>query len=261
MSNSNRIKSELAQGNAVCGCMVTEVRTPAISMILESAGLDFFIIDMEHGSFNFESVNDIILSCRGLRIAPFVRVPAIAREAFQKPLDSGALGLLVPRVESPEEVERCLELMRYAPAGSRGLSLRRAHSGFTKQDAFRFTSIANENVMLMVQIESRKGVESIDAISDVPGIDVLFIGPSDLSHSYGEGSTILVSQAIERVVETGNRKGIATGIHHSDLEVITDLLGRGMRFISCNTEVGAIINVFSKMEEAIRSTAGLKRSV
>ena len=80
MDSTNRIKSELSRDNVVCGCMVAEVRTPAIAMILESAGLDFFIIDMEHGSFSHETANDIIVSCRGLNVVPFVRVPDIRRE-------------------------------------------------------------------------------------------------------------------------------------------------------------------------------------
>ena len=248
----NRVKMELARNNVVCGCMVAEVRTPAIAMILESAGLDFFIIDMEHGTFNYESMNDIILACRGLTIKPFVRVPAIEREAFQKPLDAGAVGLLVPRVETKRQVEECLDLMRYAPAGSRGLSLRRAHSGFTKQNAFQFTEVANENVMLMVQIETRRGVANIDSICEGSGIDVLFVGPSDLAHSYGEDCAEAVPQAIQRVIEVGKRNSIATGIHHADLDLVAGFVKQGMQFISGNTEVGAIISVFAQMEQTLR---------
>ncbi len=255
MTTMNRIKSELVQDRVVCGCMVTEVRTPAIGMILESAGLDFFILDMEHGSFSYETANDIILSCHGLKIVPFVRVPALEREAFQKPLDSGARGILVPRVETREQVEAALDLMRYAPAGSRGLSIRRAHSGFTRQEPFQFTSDANRNVMLMVQIETRQGVENIEAVSDTPGVDVLFVGPSDLAHSYGEVESETLDQAIARVIEVGKRKGIPTGIQHTSLPVITRLIEDGMRFISVNTEVGAIISVFSDAESRIRAAA------
>lgn len=255
MTRMNRIKSELAQDRVVCGCMVTEVRTPAIGMILESAGLDFFILDMEHGSFSYETANDIILSCHGLRIVPFVRVPALEREAFQKPLDSGAHGILVPRVETREQVEAALDLMHYAPAGSRGLSIRRAHSGFTRQEPFQFTTEANRNVMLMVQIETRQGIENIEAISDTPGVDVLFVGPSDLAHSYGEVERETLDRAIARVIEVGKRKHIPTGIQHTSLPVITRLIEDGMRFISVNTEVGAIISVFSEAEAHIRSAA------
>ncbi|MBN1857238.1 MAG: hypothetical protein JW846_09855 [Dehalococcoidia bacterium] len=252
MDRENRIKWELARDNVVCGCMIAEVRTPAISMILESAGLDFFIIDMEHGSFSHETASDIIVSCRGLNIVPFVRVPGIHRESFQKPLDAGAMGLLVPCIETAEQVEKARDLICYAPAGSRGLSLRRAHSGFGRPDPVVFTSLANSRVMLMVQIETKRGVENIDAVSDVEGIDVLFVGPSDLAHSYGNDAA-RTEQAIERVVQVGKAKNIVTGIHHSNVPYIAGLIDKGMRFISVNTEVGAIISTFTNMTSAIRS--------
>ena len=253
MDTANRITSKLANDNVACGCIVSEVRAPAIGMILESAGLDFFILDMEHGSFSYETANDIIVSCRGLTIAPFVRVPSIEREAFQKPLDAGAPGLLLPRIETREQVERALELIRYAPLGSRGLSLRRAHSGFVKHDPTEFTVRANRDLILMVQIETKRGVDNIEAICAGGGIDVLFVGPSDLAHSYGNLADERLAQAVERVIRVGKERGITTGIHHSDLSYVLRRIADGMRFVSVNTEVGAMISVFSDMSRAIRS--------
>lgn len=255
MGMTNRIRSELARGSVVCGCMVAEMRTPAVGMILESAGLDFFILDMEHGSFSYETAGDILVACRGLHIVPFVRVPGIDREAFQKLLDAGAQGLLVPRIESAQQAAQAVDLIRYAPLGSRGLSLRRAHSGFGRPDAAQFTAEANRNVMLLVQIETRAGVEQLDAICAVEGIDVLFVGPSDLAHSYGPGNAEQVDRAIERVAAAGKAAGIATGIHHSSLPYVTRLIGAGMRFISVDTEVGAIISSFRHMAAAVRGEA------
>ena len=107
--------------------------------------------------------------------------------------------------------------------------------------------------MLMVQIETKDGIENIDSISNVAGIDVLFVGPSDLAHSYGTVDAGEVERAIERVAQVGRAKGIATGIHHSSLPYITKLVGQGMRFFSVNTEVGAIISSFSDMTEAVRA--------
>ena len=253
MDKANRIKAELANNKIVCGCMVSEVRIPAIGMILDSAGLDFFILDMEHGSFSYETANDIIVSCRGLNIAPFVRVPSIEREAFQKLLDAGAPGLLLPRIETREQVERALELLRYAPLGSRGLSLRRAHSGFVKHDSAEFTARANRSLLLMVQIETKHGVENIENICDGGGIDVLFVGPSDLAHSYGNRGAEYLEPAVDRVIRVGKEKSITSGIHHSNLAYVLRRIADGMRFVSVNTEVGAIISVFSDMSRALRS--------
>ena len=243
MDKADHIKSELERNNVVCGCMVSEVRTPAIGMILESAGLDFFILDMEHGSFSYETANDIIVSCRGLNIVPFVRVPSIE------------LGLILPRIETREQVENALELIRYAPLGSRGLSLRRAHSGFVKHDPAEFTARANRSLLFVVQIETKRGIENIEDICDAGAIDVLFVGPSDLAHSYGNLADEQLEQAVERVIRVGKERGITTGIHHSNLSYVLRRIADGMRFVSVNTEVGAIISIFSDMSRAIRSAA------
>lgn len=252
MSKENFFNGSFEKEKVLCGCILAEIRTPSIAMILESAGLDFFIIDMEHGTFTYETVNDIIVSCRGLNIAPFVRVPGVCREPIQKVLDAGARGLLLPRIESKEQVIKARDLINYAPEGSRGLSLRRAHSGFAKSDPFEYTVTANKNIVLMIQIETKTGVENIEAITDVGGIDVLFVGPSDLSHSYGTGRDADVEQAIHSVIEIGKKKAIFTGIHHSNVSMVAELVAKGMRFISINTEVGAMINELSGAANAIR---------
>ncbi len=250
---TNRIKRALSNDALVLGCMLAEMRSAAIGLILERAGLDFFIIDMEHGSFSYETASDILVASRGLDIVPFVRVPDIDREPFQKMLDAGACGLLIPRVETVAEVEAALDFMYYPPAGSRGLSLRRAHTEFGRPDPVGFTRNANDTIMLMIQIETRRGVENLDSICTVPGIDVLFIGPSDLARSYGDANSEDVQKAVHNVIQVGKAKGIPTGIHHSDLAYIDTMISEGMRFISINTEVGAIIGTFSRTAAAIRT--------
>lgn len=255
MFRTNRVKMALRMNNVVCGCIVAEMRSPAIGMILKRAGLDFFILDMEHGSFNYETACDILVACHGLRIVPFVRVPAIDREPFQRLLDAGALGLLVPRVESRAQAEQAVDLIRYSPLGSRGVSLRRPHSGFSRPDPAEFTAEANGNVRLLLQIESRRAIDNIDCISKVPGIDVLFVGPSDLAHSYGSTPPGQVEPAIQRVIEAGRDRSIVTGIHHSDVAYITGLMQAGMRFFSVDTEVGVIISSLSKTIATLRTSA------
>jgi 2-keto-3-deoxy-L-rhamnonate aldolase RhmA len=236
--------------------MISEMRTPAVGPVLSAAGLDFMILDMEHGAFSFETVNDILLSCRGTRVVPFVRVPELRRECFQKPLDAGALGVLVPRVETREEAETAVRYARYAPEGDRGLSLRRAHGGFRKADPYDFTAAANARIMVMIQIESETGVRNIDSILETPGLDLVFIGPSDTAHSYGRGREAEMREGVLRVVQACANKGVSSGIHHADPSYIDELARHGLRFVSCNTEVGAMIGAFSASAETIRKLCG-----
>lgn len=256
MTSENTVKTALKAGRAVVGCMISEMRTPALGPVLEAAGLDFMIIDMEHGAFTFETVNDVLLACRGTRVVPFVRVPELRRECFQKPLDAGALGILVPRVECREDAETSVRYARYAPEGERGLSLRRAHSGFRKAEAFAFTADANARVMVMVQVESEKGAANIESILETPGLDLVFIGPSDMAHSYGPGREEEMREGVLRVVRACAKKGVPSGIHHADTAYIAGLAREGLRFISCNTEIGAMIGAFSSAAGAIRNLFG-----
>ena len=252
----NTVQTALKAGRIVTGCMISEMRTPAVGPILDAADLDFMILDMEHGAFTFETVNDIILACRGTRVVPFVRVPELRRECFQKPLDAGALGVLVPRVETPEAAAKAVRYSRYAPEGDRGLSLRRVHGGFKKADPHDFTAAANRRIMVMIQIESEAGVRNIEAILETPGLDLVFIGPSDLAHSYGRGRDGEMREGVLRVVRACFKKNIPSGIHHADTAYVAELVREGLRFVSCNTEVGAIIGAFSAAASAVRGLPG-----
>ena len=256
MEKENKVRTALGAGGLVVGCMISEMRTPAVGPILEAAGLDFMILDMEHGAFSFETVNDILLACRGTEIVPFVRVPELRRECFQKPLDAGASGVLVPRVESRADAEAAVRFARYSPDGDRGLSLRRAHGGFRKAEPFSFTSAANARIMVMVQIETETGVRNIDSILETPGLDLVFIGPSDMAHSYGEGRNEDMKEGVLRIVRVCAAKGVHSGIHHADPGFVAGLVREGLRFVSCNTEVGAMIGAFSAAAVAVRSLAG-----
>lgn len=253
MNSNNNIKSVLKHGQIVFGCIISEIRTPVISMILETVGFDFLILDMEHGNYSYETIEDIILACHKLSIAPIVRIPEIRRECFLKPLDSGASGILIPRVESKRDVELAIKYSKYSPIGDRGLSLRRARSCFKKHNPFSYTQKINEDILLIAQIETQKSLDHLDDILSTPGLDVAFVGPSDLTFSLGsDKSQEQVRQAIMNIVKLGKKHGITTGIHASDPDMIESLTKHGLQMISCNTDTGALINGFTYSMDSIR---------
>jgi len=255
MIMSRCIKRELQQGSVVTGMMVTELRSALIGQVIAASGADFFILDMEHSSYSFEDVSSIIGSCRNANIAAFVRIPEIRREYFTKVLDAGAAGILVPHIEEAREIAMCLDFGRYAPAGSRGLSLVRPHSGFIRPDRVSFTRMANETIMLMAQIETAKGVDNIDEIMQVPGLDLVFIGPSDLEHSLSpeeNSSADRLTEAISTIVSAGARHYVKIGIHTTNLDLACSLIRRGVQFFSLTTDVGAIIEACGNRIRACR---------
>lgn len=244
----NIIKKALKQGKVVTGMMVSESKTTMLGRILDAANVQFAIIDMEHGAYSSESLPNIINGFYGVECAPFVRVPGIRREYFLTPLELGALGFLVPRVENKEDAERCVYYSKYAPEGDRGVSSRGPHTLYRRVNILEYMPYANENILTMVQIESSTALENLDDILAVEGIDVAFIGPSDLCQSLkikGGINSPEMNNIVGQVISCAQKHGKAAGIHVYDAVLAADFIEKGMQFISCNTDVNALISAMS----------------
>lgn len=240
------LKNELLIGGMATGLIITELGSPMVGPMLHAAGVDFMIVDMEHGSFCYEAVAAMIAACRGTRIVPYVRIPEIRRECITKVLDAGAQGVLVPGIESAHDVERCVEYARYAPAGRRGVSLRKCHTGFSPSTRVAYTAEANRRIMIMGQIETTRGVEMVDELAAADGLDLLFIGPSDLTHCLSPTSDnnvdVLLDKALATIIDAGKRHGKIIGVNTADAQVAAKLLAQGVRFVSMGTDVGSFID-------------------
>ena len=244
----NIIKKALRQGKVVTGMMVSESKTTMLGRILDAASVQFAIIDMEHGAYSTDSLPSIINGFYGVDCVPFVRVPCIRREYFLTPLELGALGLLVPRVENKEDAERCVYFSKYSPEGDRGVSSRGPHTLFRRVNIHDYMPYANENLLIMVQIESATALENLDEILAVDGIDVAFIGPSDLCQSLklkGGVNSPEMKNIVSQVVSCAQKHGKAAGIHIYDAVLAAEFIEKGMQFISCNTDVNALIGAMS----------------
>lgn len=250
----NRVKQALKRGETVIGSMATEMRSPAIALLFANAGFDFFFIDMEHGAYDIATVADIIKVARLAGICPLVRVPDAEYHLMARPLDAGAQGLMIPRVETREVVERIVQCVQYPPAGVRGCSVSRGHNEYMGAPLAEFTRHANENVLVVLQIERRRAVEDIDQLLSVPGVDVALIGPNDLAVSLGTMDTQHpeTEAAIQTVVEAAQRHGVAAGIHSRDVEVLRMWEERGMRMLTCSTDTDLIFRGARAAVEALR---------
>ncbi|MBI4278915.1 MAG: hypothetical protein HY660_10700 [Armatimonadetes bacterium] len=239
------IKKALKEGKVVLGTFVSEVWTPAIAWMYAAAGFDFMFVDMEHGAFNMESATAVCMAARGAGIAPIVRVPWNDRGSLMRPLDSGAAGLLVPMVETKAYAEQMIRFTKYPPVGQRGLAARRAHSAYRPIQVGPYLKQANDDTLIVAQIETLGSVERLDEILSVGSIDVAFIGPADLSTSMGlpgQANHPDVVKAIERTIEGARRHGIAAGIHLQDVKSVVEWAKRGMRFISYSNDVTFLVD-------------------
>jgi 2-keto-3-deoxy-L-rhamnonate aldolase RhmA len=238
-------KNKIKSGGNALGLIINEFTTPQLGALLAAGQLDFALIDMEHGVFTFETVAAMIAGMRGTQIDPFVRLPALRQEYCTRALDAGAKGILVPGVESATEVREAIRYCKYAPQGERGVSLRRPHTSFDPPGRVEYTQWANANTIVMVQIETAIGVEKAAEIMTVEGLDLVFIGPADLSHSLSCCSEIEgqsgVHAATRHILALGKKVGCPVGIHMADPVEAISLIAQGIQFITIGSDVSVFI--------------------
>jgi 2-dehydro-3-deoxyglucarate aldolase/4-hydroxy-2-oxoheptanedioate aldolase len=240
MLRPNKVKQALKRGEPVLGTMVSESSATGFIWTLANLGYDFVFIDMEHGAFALPQVADMIKIARLAGIVPLVRVPDLAYHLVANVLDAGAMGLMLPRVETREQVEQFVSFMKYPPLGVRGASSGRGHTDFTSATPQELVSHMNEHTLAILQIERKRAVEDIDALLSAPGVDVAVIGPFDLTISLGADSSSApaVDEAIQVVVDAAARHGVASGIHIHDPAAVLSWHKRGMTMLACNSDLG-----------------------
>jgi 2-keto-3-deoxy-L-rhamnonate aldolase RhmA len=239
----NRLKRLLREGKSVIGTMLVEIRQPSVMQMLANAGLDFVIIDNEHGAFNIETISTLSRAARQVGVTPVVRVPEWSYAHIVQPLDSGAQAIMAPRITDANQVREILQMMKYPPQGRRGSVVARGHTDLKGGSVVDVMKDANEESMLVVQIETRQALESMDQILAVPGVDAALVGPTDLSVALGVPGKmtdpILVS-AINSAIEACRRAGVFPAIQMNDLTLASHWAEKGMKIVSFNSEVGML---------------------
>lgn len=237
------LKQRLKNNEQVLGTMATTFASPDLPKILKNCGFDYFIIDCEHGSFTTREVANIIAVARGIDMPALVRIPEIGREYVLKFMEMGANGLLLPNTETVEQAQKLVDYSKYAPMGHRGVSLSRPHTDFQKVDSRIYMEQANDETILACQIESRKGVENIEQIMKVDGIDVGFIGPNDMSQDYGicgQYDHPEIVSAFERIIAAAASNGKWSGVHFGSAAPLKPWLLRGMQMNLWNSDNGLL---------------------
>ncbi len=251
------IKERLIHGEPVIGTMVTVFDNPAIAKILAVCGFDFFIVDCEHGSFDYSAVAGILVAAKGGSISAIVRVPEARREVVLKYMEMGATGILLPNTETIEQAKSLVEYAKYYPLGNRGVSLVRAHTGFKKPDnALDYMAKANEESILIIQIESPKGVENIAQLLGVEGIDASIIGPNDLSQSMGimgQTDDPKFIKAVEKVIAAAKKENKFSGIHLMSVAALKPWINKGMTLNLWSNDVNMLM---SSAVEALNELRG-----
>lgn len=241
----NNLKKRLKNNEQLLGTMVTTFASPDIPKLLQVCGFDYLIIDCEHAAFTYREVATIIAVARGISMDCLVRIPEIRREPVLKFMEMGASGLLMPNTETAEQAKMLVEYSKYAPLGGRGVSLSRPHTDFAPiTDGKAYMQSANEETLLLCQIESKKGVSNIEEIMAVEGIDVGFIGPNDMTQDYGilnEFDNPIIVAAFERIIKAANANGKWSGVHFGSAEPLKPWLKKGMNMNMWNSDSGLLM--------------------
>lgn len=223
-------RSRLRRGDRLLGTLVT-LASPATAEILADVGFGWLFVDAEHGPLETREILGI-LQAVGDRVPCIVRVPSADEVAIKKVLDLGAAGIIAPQVNTAEEAADVVRFSRYAPQGTRGVGLARAHGyGFRFQE---YLETANDRVAVIVQAEHAAAVENIESITEVEGIDAVLLGPYDLAASLGRMGRVddpVVTGAIERVTEACLAAGIPLGYFGVTAAAVRPYIARGFTLI------------------------------
>jgi 2-dehydro-3-deoxyglucarate aldolase/4-hydroxy-2-oxoheptanedioate aldolase len=251
----NPAKARLREGGTVLGTMVSEMRSEEVAYVLAAAGFDFLVVDTEHGAADMETVQRISRAARSAGIVPLVRVTDISYALIARALDAGALGLMVPHVDTPEDARELVRCAKFPPEGERGFGLRGAVTDYEAATVSEAIAWSNRETMLMAQVESQRCLDALDEIASTPGLDVLLVGPTDLSISLGVPGELLhprMEEAYRRVAEVARRHGLAAGIHPSDLAVVRRARELGMRCLMYSSEVRLLLGAARQAVQALR---------
>ena len=252
---ANRLRQVPAEGRTAVGAMLVELRQPSVMTLLAHGGLDFVIIDNEHGPFSVETIADLSRAARDAGITPIVRIPELTYAHVTQSLDGGAQGIMLPRVTAADQVETCLQYMKYPPRGRRGAVLARGHTGFKGGPLAETMAAMNRETFLIVQIETAEAVERLDKVLSIPGVDAALVGPTDLSVALGVPGRMddpVLTGAIGRVMATCARIGVTAAIHTNDVQMTGDWARKGMRLVSINSEAGLLMAGVRAAVTAIR---------
>src|SRR5215207_10151284 len=255
----NRFKQVRADGRTPVGHMVLEFGTRGVAQLLEVAGVDFVVIDMEHTGFSAANIADMIAWFKATTVAPFVRVPQLLYHFVARSLDAGALGIMVPNVTSAGQAQALVDAAKYAPLGKRGVILGEAHTHFQSVDPSEFMAYSNQNTTLICQIESREGLDNLEEIAATPGVDVLWVGHFDLTQALGipgQFHNQLFLDALKRVVETARQHGLGAGIQPGSLAQAKEWIELGFDVISYSADLYVYLDAMTRAVADVRGLAG-----
>ena len=253
--NKNHLKEAIVGGKIVFGPFL-KLTDPAIVEIMGFAGFNFVIIDQEHGPISIETSQNMIRAAESVNITPIIRVAKNDESLILKALDIGVQGIEIPQINCKDDAVKAVNFVKFYPQGFRGVCKYVRAANYSSMDRFKYFESANKETMIIIHIEGIKGINNLDEILSVSGIDVIFIGPYDLSQSLGIPGKIddsLVEEKMQEVVFKCRKRKIAVGTFADDVQSAKKWVSLGVQYMSFSVDVGifyeAIKNILNKLKK------------
>jgi 2-keto-3-deoxy-L-rhamnonate aldolase RhmA len=261
VNNTRRI---LTQGGIALGMGLRQARTVDIAAIAKACDFDWLFIDMEHNSMDVDRAAQIAAAALGVGISPIVRVPGHEHYHATRLLDAGAQGVVVPHVDTAQEAQAIADNCRYPPAGRRSLAGAMPQLGYKTLSVADSTRLVNQEILVVVMLETPAAIENADAIAQVPGIDVLLIGTNDLCAEmgiHGQFSHARVEAAYGTVIEACRRHGKYPGMGGVyDPQLMTRYLGMGMQLVLAGNDLSFLMAGAKERASVLRQAAAAAKA-
>jgi len=242
----NKIKLMLDEGKSVYGPFC-KMQDPAVAEIAGLVGFEFLIIDMEHGPHSIESAQDMVRAAEARGITPVVRVTENSETLILRTLDIGVKCIQVPQISTKQDAEKVAKAISFYPQGERGMCRYVRAADYTDIEKSDYFGTANESVISIIHIEGIEGLENLAEILTVDGIDIIFLGPYDLSQSCGVPGQVhheKVVKKMEEAVAMAKAQGKAVGTFTESAEDARKWTDIGVQYISYSVDVGILMNAF-----------------
>ena len=250
----NKLKKALQAGKVTVGPF-SKITDPAVVEIMAFAGFDFIIIDMEHGPISIEHAQNMIRAAESADITPIIRVRKNDETLTLRALDIGVQGIEIPQINRKMDAELAVKAVKYAPDGERGVCRYVRAAQYSSQDKYEYFTKANQETAIIIHIEGIEGIRNLEDILSVPGLDVIFIGPYDLSQSLGIPGQVNHPSVIEKmseVIKKCQQAKIAVGTFADDIATAKKWIDLGVKYMSFSVDVGILFQAAQNVVQQLK---------
>lgn len=253
--NRNQLKDRLSEGKTVYGpfCKIQDATMVEIAAL---SGFDFIILDMEHGPFSIETIQNLIRAAEARGIVPVVRVSENSESQILRTLDVGARCIQVPKISTKSDAQRVVKAAMFYPQGERGMCRYVRAADYTHLDKSEYFNGANDSILTIIHIEGLEGLDNLEEILEVEGVDVIFLGPYDLSQSCGVPGEVNHEKVVSKMknaVVLAQKSGKKVGTFTEKVEDAEKWKQIGVQYIAYSVDVGLVLNAYQEISHKLNN--------